>query len=271
MNVAPGSPRALERTTRIVNSPGHLEREHSKSVARRSRFRLLLNFLIPAALLLGWEVGAIFGMIDRRFFPPPSATTIAAIKLFANGSLLGQIVVTLYRVFAGYLPGALIGVVFGIFTGSYWTADALFRPVLTAMYTVPKLGIFPLMLLIFGLGDLPKIALVGLSVFLLIAITAHDAARAVPSGFIDVGRVFGAKPHHRFLEITLPASATMIFSGLRLAMGQAILVTIATEMVNGDDGVGFLIWHSWSIFEPASMFVGIVTSALVGESSRSVS
>ncbi|MEI5682618.1 ABC transporter permease [Mesorhizobium sp. CCNWLW179-1] len=220
-----------------------------KAVETHSAQRILLSapilaLIVPVLLLLSWEVGVGAGIVNPRFFPAPSSTIAKAYQMLVDGSLFGHVYGTLYRVFLGYVPGAIVGIVVGLLIGTYGLANAMLRPTLTAFYTVPKLGIFPLLLLL--------------------SMSSIDAARNVPPGYVDVARVFKAPTFSRFFEITLPSSAAMIFSGLRLAMGQAILVIIAAEMVNGTDGIGYLIWHSWSIFSPASMFVGIIVSALLG-------
>ncbi|WP_433503121.1 ABC transporter permease [Pseudonocardia halophobica] len=221
--------------------------------------------LVPVVVVLGvWEALGGAGVVDVRFFPTPSSIAAAAWETLVSGEFWTHLSATLVRVAYGYVPGALAGVVVGLLLGTVPVLGRLFRPSLTAAYTVPKLGIFPLLLLVFGLGDPAKVALVALAVFLLVVIATVDASRNVSRAYLDVGAVFSASFAHRFGEIVLPASAPVIFTSLRLAMGQSILVVIATEMVNGTDGIGYLIWHSWSVFQPASMFVGIVASALLG-------
>src|SRR3546814_15399341 len=126
----------------------------------------------------------------------------------------------------------------------------MLRPSVTAAYTIPKLGVFPLLLLIFGIGDTPKLVLVGATVFLLVALATADAAAGVPAGVKDVGQAFGASYPRKLIEIVLPSSLPGLFTSLRLSMGFSLLIVIAPEFVNGRQTLGSPTWHTWHLFPP---------------------
>jgi sulfonate transport system permease protein len=143
-------------------------------------------------------------------------------------------------------------------------ARAAFQPSVIAAYTIPKLGLYPLLLLIFGIDDTPKVVLVAISTFLLVTISAAGAVANIPQNLLDVGRAFHASRRMQFLEVILPSALPEIFTLMRIAIGMAILVVIGTEFVNARDGVGFLIWNSWTLFQPEPMYVGMVISGIMG-------
>jgi sulfonate transport system permease protein len=256
--------RARRGTKSVVIAPTAAERDPSRHAARQRVLTLVLGAVVPIALLLVWQLGVSAGFVDTRFFPAPTAIAVDGWEMVMSGELLGHIGATLTVVLIGFLVGGAVGIVVGLVMGTLPIAEALFRPSVTAAYTIPKLGIFPLLLLIFGLGDAPKLVLVGGTVFLLVALATADAAAGLPQGMRDVGRSFRAGYVTKLFEIVLPSSLPGIFTSLRLALGMSLLIVIATEFVAGRQGIGFLIWNSWNLFQPAPMYVGVITSAVVG-------
>jgi ABC-type nitrate/sulfonate/bicarbonate transport system permease component len=248
----------------IVIVPTPRDRDPGAFLVRQRRFNFVLAWLVPVAVILLWEVGVRTGWIDARFFPSPDMIAAEAWDLILSGELLHHTLVTLRRLVLGYPIGAVLGILVGLFIGRIRWARAAFGPTIFGLYTVPKLAIYPLLLLLFGIEDTPKAMLVGIGTFLLVAITAADAAASVPENLIDVGRAFRASRTRQFFDILLPAVLPGIFTSLRVSVGFAILLIIGTEFVNARDGIGFLIWNSWTIFQPEPMYVGMVVSAVLG-------
>jgi NitT/TauT family transport system permease protein len=186
------------------------------------------------------------------------------IDLIKSGELWKHVVATSRRVLLGFPIGAIAGVLCGLFLGRIPWARAAFQPTVTAAYTIPKLGLYPLLLLIFGIDDTPKVVLVAVSTFLLVTISATGAVANIPQNLLDVGRAFHASRRMQFLEVILPSALPEIFTSMRIAIGMAILVVIGTEFVNARDGIGFLIWNSWTLFQPEPMYVGMVVSGIMG-------
>jgi ABC-type nitrate/sulfonate/bicarbonate transport system permease component len=248
----------------VTIGPSERDRNPVRWAARRRRLELLLPWAVPTAVFAGWEILARTEVVDRRFFPPPSTIASHAATLIANGIFLTDAEATVFRVVSGFLIGAAIGVMVGLLMGGIQAARMAFTSSLAALYTVPKISILPLLLLIFGLSETPKVILVAFSTMLLVSINTLDAVVNVPYKYIEAGRAFGASGFTLFREIVVPAALPHIFTGLRLGAGMAVLVVVGTEFVAANTGLGYLIWNSWGIFDPASMFVGIVAAACLG-------
>lgn len=249
----------------VVISPTAAERHPARHEARRRILALALGAVPPIFLLALWQVGVSAGFVDTRFFPAPTDIAVDGWEMVISGELVGHVLATLSVVTIGFVVGGALGIVLGLVMGTLPSVEALLRPSVTGAYTIPKLGVFPLLLLIFGLGDAPKLVLVGATVFLLVALATADAAANLPQGMRDVGRSFRAGYGTKLFEIVLPSSLPGIFTSLRLSLGMSLLIVIATEFVaSGREGIGFLIWNSWNLFQPAPMYVGVVTSAVVG-------
>lgn len=232
--------------------------------AKKSRQRTLLAVLPPLILLLCWQWGAQVGSVDVRFFPAPSTILEKGWDLTTSGDLARHLSATLTRMFLGFPVGVAAGVVAGLAIGYFPTVRAMAEPSLVAIYSTPKLALYPLLLLIFGIGNAPKVILVALVTFLVLARGVGDAVQNIPGSYLDASAVFKASRLRMFCEVILPAVLPQIFTSIRLAIGFGLLVVVSTEFVNANEGVGWLIWHSWSLFQPPAMYVGIAVSALTG-------
>ena len=225
---------------------------------------LLLACVTPLVLLALWELLAQLKVIDGRFFPPPSQIFVAALALIRSGELLTHLNASLLRIVLGFALGALIGVPVGLALGAFRVLRVMFDPILSALYVIPKIAILPLIMLIFGLGEGSKIAIVALATFFVVAINSLGGVRQVDPILIEAGRNFGAGGLQMFRHVILPGALPSIFTGLRLGAGTALLVIIAAEFVAANEGIGFLIWRSWTTLVTENMFVGLVVISALG-------
>lgn len=235
----------------------------SKERALRTR-DLILAVGTPILLLLAWELAAQTDVIDSRLFPPPSKIFTRGIEMISDGPLLEHLGATLGRLLLGMAIGGVLGVLVGLAMGTSRALNAALGPMFSALYALPKIAILPLLLLIFGLTETPKILAVAISVFFVMQINTVAGVRQIDPKINEAARAYGAHGLARFWQITLPGALPFIFSGLRVATGIAVIVITAVEFVASNTGLGFLIWNSWQLFAPEQMYVGLVTVALVG-------
>lgn len=252
------------KVTIEVIAPGAAERDPGKYVARRRRVERVLAWTVPTVLLGTWQVAAMLELIDVRFFPAPTTIVASSIDLIESGRLQREIWLSTKRILMGFVLGVLSGVTAGLLLGVFRTLRAALEPTLMALYTVPKLALLPLLLLIFGLGDTPKVIVVTITVFFFMWINVMESIISTPKGYVEAMQSFDANRWALFRYVYLPHSLPNIFVSMRLCAGIAILVMVGIEFVQGGDGIGFLIWNSWSLFIAKQMYVGIVTVALMG-------
>ncbi|MCM6778470.1 ABC transporter permease [Nocardia sp. CDC159] len=236
-------------------------------VRRRRRLRrreIALAILTPTLALTAWQCAAQTGVIDALVFPPPSRILARATGMIASGELLGDLSATVLRLLGGYVPAAVAGTAVGLGMGAWRLLGAALAPLFTALYALPKIAVLPLLLLIFGLGSTPKILAVAITVFFVTQINAQAAMREVDTGALELATAYRVRGGQRFRLVVGPACLPQICTGLRVAVGLGVVVAIAVEFVASDEGVGFLIWNSWQLFQPERMYVGLLTAALLG-------
>lgn len=262
--VAPGPPVRVGGAPTLRREPGPAERDRLAHRARQRRWETALAWGVPVVLVAAWQWASASKAISPLFFPAPTAIFSTAWDMLASGELQHHLAATAGRIVLGLFLGIGSGVTVGFAMGMSRLLRAALDSTLTALYVVPKLALLPLLLLIFGVGDTPTILLVAIAVFFLIWISTTHAVMSVPEGWREAARSFGASRRQLVRHVLLPASLPQMLTGLRLATGMAVLTTVAIEFVQGSDGLGRLIWLSWSLFLPRRMYVGIVVVALLG-------
>ncbi len=248
----------------------------------------LLSIGVPVLLLVLWEAAVRLNWMDARFFPAPSTVGIALWSLVANGELLGpfwllpakiragdwagtlkvfeegHLWVSLFRIFAGFILGGIPGIVLGVIMGMNRTIRVAFDPVISAVYVLPKIAILPLVMLVFGIGEISKIVIVGVASFFLVLINTTTGVRDIEPIFFEAGRNYGANRWQMFHHVIIPGAMPIIFAGLRLSLGTALIVIIAAEFVAAKYGLGYLIWFSWQTLLTENMFAGLVIIMVLG-------
>lgn len=224
-----------------------------------------LLYLVSPLLLLGlWQVVLMLGFGDRRFVPAPSDIAVRFWQLALSGELWIHTGVTLYRVFAGFVIGAVPAVAIGLLMAMFRPVRIFFDPLIAALFPIPKVALMPLLLLAFGFGDASKIALVATAVFFPVVINTYAGAATIDKIYWDVARNYGASPAVMFTRIVFFGALPLIFAGLKIALAVSFVVLVAAEFVASKTGIGYLIWNSWELLQVDYMFVGIVVIGILG-------
>lgn len=241
--------------------------EMKRAAARfftRRNFERGLSILSPLLLLLFWQAGAALGWIDTRFFPAPSAIFVSAWHMLVDGELWQNLSISLQRIVIGFCLGAIPGIVIGLAMGLFSPVRALIQPLVDATFPIPKIALLPLFIMVFGLGEQSKYAIIATAVIYLVLINTVAGVRNIDKIYLDVGKNFGASRWMMFTDVALPGAMPLILAGLKLGMGVALLVIVAAEFVGARSGIGYLIWTSWQVFQVEKMYVGLLVVAILG-------
>lgn len=218
----------------------------------------------PVLLLLAWEVLVRGGVMDARFFPPPSLVILELFVMASSGELFTHLGYTLGRVAVGFTLGAVPGLCIGIVMGLSPAIRMFLRPALASIYPIPKIALFPLAMLIFGLGEPSKWAIIALAVFFQVLFSTLAGVVNIDRIYLDVAANFRASRWQAYRTIALPAALPYIFTGFQLGLGMALIVVVIVENFGTEYGLGYVIWHSWQIFEVKDMYVALIVIALLG-------
>lgn len=265
-------------------------------VRARKTYERTLALGFPVLLLAVWELAGALELISPIWFPPPSAIGRALWDVsvnydrFSETSLLGRpwlipqeyaqgglaavgrllseshLLATLGRVFAGFLLGAIPGILLGVVMGLNQTVRLMLDTTLSGIYVLPKIAIFPVVMLMFAdpFGEGPKIVVVALSVFILMTINTMTGVRNIDPVYLMAGRNYGASPLQMLRHVILPGAMPVIFAGLRIALGTAMIVIISVEFLRAKQGVGYMTFYYWEVLVPEKMYAGLVVVMILG-------
>lgn len=230
----------------------------------RSATGLFRALALPALLLSLWELAARTSMMDVRFVPPPSAIIAAFPGLVTTDDLFGSTLVTAMRMGVGFVLAAVLGVGFGLLFGTVPLLRRLFGPLIELLRPIPGVSLIPLAVLWFGMGNPAKISIVMWATFFPVFLNTVLGCQETPQILVRAAQVMEIRGTAFFRKIMLPAALPAVFAGLRLSVGYALISATATEMIEGPNGLGFLIIDAQRTFRTPEMFAGIVLVALLG-------
>ncbi|AGM28748.1 aliphatic sulfonates transmembrane abc transporterprotein [Mycobacteroides abscessus subsp. bolletii 2B-1231] len=224
----------------------------------------IVRFLSPLAVLLIWQAGSAWGLIDPDILPAPSTIARAGFELIANGQLAEALRVSGVRAAEGLLLGGVVGVALGAAVGLSRLADAVVDPTMQMIRALPHLGLIPLFIVWFGIGELPKVLMVALGAAFPLYLNTTSAIRQVDPKLFETAQVLGFSFWQRLRVIVIPGATPQVLVGLRQSLALSWLTLIVAEQINADAGVGFLINNARDFLRIDVIIFGLVVYALLG-------
>ncbi len=222
------------------------------------------RFWLVALLLACWQILAARRILDPLFFPPPSKVGATFAALLSSGELGRGLCATLTRTSLGLLAGVVCGGLVSIVLCVSPKLRMAVQPLVSALYSTPRLTMLPMVMLVFGVNEASRLALVALSASLVIVIQVSDAIRGVSRDYVDLATNYGASRAVIVRKVYLPACLPQIFTALRLCTGRALVLTISIEMMISNDGIGSMIWSSWQTFAIEKLYVSVMVAGVLG-------
>lgn len=218
---------------------------------------------IAIGILVTWEIASRNEWISSLVFPAPTLILADFAVLWRQG-LMENIALTLSRFAAGAVIGGIPGITFGLCIGWSSRLRRIADPFIAALHPIPKIVLFPLFIVIFGMSEASKLAAVGLTVFFPTFINAAAAARDLSPLYFEVVRGYGGGRAALFRHVLLPGSLPTILSGVRIAANLGLLVTIAIEFTVTTRGIGSIIWLAWQTMRIEDLYAGVVICSIIG-------
>src|SRR5580658_1089459 len=172
--------------------------------------------------------------------------------------------VTLKNTFFGFLAGVSSGFVIGLILGRSKRLSAIFQPFITAVNSIPRIALAPIIVLAFGIGDMSKIVTSWIVVVFLVFFNTFEGARSIDEGFVNVARLLGASEWQITRTVVIPSTMAWVFASLSPAISFALIGVIVGEFIGAERGIGRLIIESEARGEASGMMVAVIVLMLVG-------
>ena len=225
----------------------------------------ILGTIAVILFLLTWEAfGNWFQIVNPMFMSAPSLVFNAGFQMFASGEIWNDLYISGIEFAWGYALSVVFAVPFGIAIGWYkrfaWVCD----PFVNAMNATPRIALLPLVIIWLGIGVLSKVGIIFLGAVFPLLINTRDGVKTTPANLLTAARSFGASEWMIFKSVVLPSTVPFILTGLRLAVGRALIGVMVGELYAATAGIGFMITVAGATFQTDKVFVGILIFAISG-------
>lgn len=265
VRVAPGA-FGKWRADRAPRPDGSLARQRIEPVSASGKGlpRWLRRLSGPFFLVLLWHVASRTGLLPAEILAGPSTVVGSAVKLIETGELQDAMVTSLGRALAGLAIGGSIGVTLAVLAGLFRLGEDLVDAIMQMLRTVPNVALIPLLIIWFGIGEAPKIALIALGTAFPLYLNVYAGIRNVDTTLIEAGRTLGLSRAAMIRHVVLPGALPSALVGLRYSLGIAWLALVFGEQINATAGIGYLMANAREMFQTDVIVVCLVVYALLG-------
>jgi NitT/TauT family transport system permease protein len=222
---------------------------------------MIASISIP---LLLWGVISNLGIVQSLFLPTPSQVGAAILQMVSNGDLLTDISYSCFRVFCGFIIAAIISIPLGILMGTFASIRALLEPIVGIVRYMPAPAFIPLLVLYFGVGEIPKILLIFLGTLFFNTLMIMDAVKFVPKELIEISYTLGGKRRQILLQVIFPYVLPKIIDACRVNIAASWNLVIVAELVAATEGLGRRISVAQRFLHTDQIFAGLIIIGLIG-------
>ena len=218
-----------------------------------------------ASLILLWFIITSLNLVIPLFLPSPVSVVNATYDMFATESLLDDLSLTVFRLIVGFILGSLVGILLGSLMGLSKQFYSFFEIIIDFFRSIPVIAIFPLFLVIFGLGETSKVLIGAWSSSFLVLINTMYGVRQCSKTRTLMAKTMGANRIQIYKKIIFPGALPDIIAGLRLGISIALIVIIMTEMFMGTRaGLGQKILNTHLLYRIPEMYGAIILAGILG-------
>jgi ABC-type nitrate/sulfonate/bicarbonate transport system permease component len=238
------------------------KRKTENFLEQQGRFSVLV---VPAAILLLWEFFARFSDTCPSYFPAPSRILGRLIYLLLlDRRLIADVLYSLKRLMWGTVISVPVAIVLGMALALHKTFARFFLPLVSITYPIPKLSILPLLMIILGIGDFSKIALIAAGIFYFVLLSVIHAIQGMPEVYFEIMKVYKIPFGKRIFSVILKGILPDILHGSKMGIGYGIVMVVASEFIAAKNGIGFFMWNAWDQFRIIDVYVALTLFSFMG-------
>lgn len=255
---------ATERVAGAASSQAEgVARTWSRAAGRRLG-DVLLGLVLPAALFQLWRVASAREWVSPLILPAPRLVWDTFVELYSDGTIKTDLIVSAVRILKGFSVGASIGLVLGGLLGASRSARAYANLTFFGLSQVNVIAWVPLFILVFGIDESLKTAIIAWSSALPVTITVMKGIADIPGRWFELARVQELRRSDLVRRLILPASVPVVFTGLRSGLASAWISLIVVELIASSEGIGFLVVWGRQLFQLDVVIVAIVIIGTIG-------
>lgn len=215
-------------------------------------------------LLLIWILLSNLEFVDEVFLPTPAAVVASFFAALSSPEYWGEISISVYRVFMGFLLACLLGIPLGILAGTFKLAESVILPVSEFIRYMPAAAFIPLIMVWAGIGETAKILVIFIGSFFQLVLMVADDTNRIHKDLLYASYTLGANRRQVISKVIIPAMLPKLMTTMRLIMGWAWTYLVVAELVAANNGLGYSIMKAQRFLDTESIFVGIIVIGLLG-------
>jgi NitT/TauT family transport system permease protein len=239
-------------------------RPRTSGMRRRNAPPAWVSWASPVAFVLLWELLSRTNILDSRIVAPPTKIFATLVTMTTHEGFLGEASATIVRYLSGLFLGAIPGVLIGLTMGLFAWPRAILQPLVNMLYPLPHIALFPIVLILVGQNERSNLIMVALGPFFTMLIVSTTGVRNIDPIYRDVATSFETNVRDLYARVVFPAALPTIAAGFRIALGLALVSTIAVEFLVADNGIGHVIWNSWQILSLSRSVAGLAVTGVIG-------
>ena len=231
----------------------------------KAGLRALQYLVVPLLLLAVWQASVAFGWVPRSLVAGPVTVAARLAEMIGDGSLAHHVAVSLRRLILGFAIGTTLGVLAGLLVAFRPTAARLLEPTVLALIPIPPIAWIPLLIILLGIGEGSKVALISIGSFCTLFLQSAYGIRTGDRALVEMAETLNKPDRIVLWRVLFPGALPGMLSSMRVALALSWTLLIASEVIASSSGLGWLIWNARNFSRPNDMFAGMVTVGLLGK------
>lgn len=226
---------------------------------------LAIIFTAPAIILILWESLSRLNLISNIYFPAPTFILGRFVYLlFQDPKFLSDILFSLKRLAFGVVIAVPSAIALGLTMGLNKKVARFITPLISITYPIPKLSILPLLMILLGIGDISKIAIIAIGIFYLVLLNVIQGIQGLPEVYFYIIKIYRIPFVKKMRLIILKGILPDILYGCKVGIGYGLIMVVASEFIAAKNGIGFFMWNAWDQFRIKDVYVGLTVFSLLG-------
>jgi ABC-type nitrate/sulfonate/bicarbonate transport system permease component len=252
-------------STEIKSAPALITNVHQTRIASIWRKHRSLGLTILSLILgfTGWQLLSTF-VFSPFLVPPPVRVIRTAIPMILSGEIFRDVIISLSRVFVGFITGSITAILLGVIIGRISTVHDLVDPIIELLRYLSPTAMIPIAVIWFGIGEMSKYFLIFWGTFFIMLVNTTAGVMRTPIARQRAAECLGASQLEIFIYIVVPSAVPYIITGMRVAMASAFMSIIPAEILAADSGIGYLLQNSSMLLQTDRIFVALLTISVLG-------
>lgn len=216
-------------------------------------------------LIFIWELTGVLNTVDQLYFPMPHNILLNTLNLISYENLLAQIGFSMLRLFTSFAIAFPLALGLALASSHFKSFDDFFNPLIAFTFPIPKVAVYPLMLLILGVDYLSQICLISVGIFYIMYVNFRIGfKRILSSQYKEIALIYKITGKRYVWDFLIMGAIQEIYAGLKLAFNYGLTLVVVSELTFSRNGIGHFIWRSWDQFKILNVYSGVLVISIIG-------